>query len=675
MHRTYDNDYSYIKLNSIILFCLVWILSVPALSQDMDVRIANEYFLKGEKEKAYAMYQVLSKSPENIQQIHSNYLALMLDLGKFKEAEEYVDRVIRKVEDRTSYRVDLGLVYLRSGDLPKADKYFKNLVKSTLPDIYRTKSIADYLAAQNLPEYAIYTLQEVRKTMGNPNAFTLEMANLYRMQGKRDEMVEEYLHYITQSPANLNYVKNLLQLFLNKPEELDALERMLYDKAQQFPDSEVYMDLLVWVNLQQKNFYGAYIQARAYDKRFRKETSKTLEIAQIALNNKDYDNADKAFSYVIKEFVNTDNYLPARLGLIRAREAKIKRKFPVNTDSVRYLTREYQSFISRYPENGNSYEAVLNEALLHAYYLDEKDSAINKLTALAASPRVPAYLKARAKLELGDIYLLKEEPWEATLLYSQVEKNQHDAPLGYEAKLRNAKLSYYKGDFLLAEEHLDILKQATTREIANDAMELSMRIKENMTYDTAGTALKEYAYIEKLLVQNKIEPALTRLKVLESGSPLKLSKWDAFLANLWPAKDQGELTQAESAELESWIKIRDKVKGTAEDSVIVTAPATLNRGIMDDVYWLEAKLRIRRGEFQLANALLQNILNDFGDDVLADDAYFTQGDIYENYLHNNEKAMEIYRDFLDRFPGSVYAAEARKRYRVLRGDFQEKVVN
>jgi Flp pilus assembly protein TadD len=653
----------------------MWVITlVPAFGQDQDLRIANEYFLKGEKQKALALYQTLSKNPENIPALHSNYLSLLLELGKYKEAEDYVERVIRKVEDRPAYRVDLGIVYLKSGDISKADKYFKGLIKSTLPDVYRTKSVADYLAAQNLPDYAVYALQEVRKSMGNPTVFTLEMANLYRQQGKRDEMVEEYLHYITQSPGNLNYVKNLLQLFLNKPDELESLERMLTDKVQQSPDSEVYADLLIWVNLQQKNFYGAYIQARAYDKRFKKETSKTLEIAQIALNNRDYENADRAYSYVIKEFVNTDSYLPARLGLIRAREAKVKRKFPVNLDSVRYLTREYKSFIARYPDNANSYEAILNEALLHAYYLDEKDSAITKLMALAESPRVPAYLKAKSKLELGDIHILKQEPWEATLLYSQVEKNQRDAPLGYEAKLRNAKLSYYKGDFLLAQEHLDILKQATTREIANDAMDLSIRIKENTAYDTAGTALKEYAAIELLLVQNKTDEALKRLDAFK-GSPTKMSKWDAFLLNLWPSKNQSEMTPEEKKELEEWVATMRQRKDKSGDSVVVNYNKATVITIMDDVYWLEANLRMKRGEFDATLTLLAKILSEFGEDILADDAYFLEGDIYETQLHNKEKAMEIYRDFLDKFPGSVYSAEARKRFRTLRGDFQEKVVN
>jgi hypothetical protein len=641
------------------------------LAQDSEVRIANEYFLKGEKEKALAMYASLAKNVDNIPAIHNNYLSLLLDMSKYKDAEEYVERVIRKVDDRVAYRVDLGVVYLRSGDVQKADKYFRSLIKNSVQDVYRTKSISDFLAAHNLPEYAVLALQELRKAMNNQSVFTLEMANLYRMQGKRDEMVQEYLNYITQTPSNINYVKNLLQLFLSKPDELEALERMLYDKVQQAPDSEVFADLLIWVNLQQKNFYGAFIQARAFDKRFRKENAKSLEIAQIALNNKDYDTADKSFAFVIKEFQNTDNYLPARLGLIRAREAKVKRKFPVNRDSVRYLTREYQSFIARYSDNSNSYEAILNEALLHAYYLDEKDSAVVKLNGLAAQPRVPAYLRARAKLELGDIYLLKEEPWEATLLYSQVEKNQRDAPLGYEAKLRNARLSYYKGDFRLAQEHLDILKQATTREIANDAMELSMRIKENIVSDSNGTALRQYASIELLLLQNKTDKALSDLKSFGQRK-IRMSKRDAYVQKLWPtAADKKEAVEDFLREE----RIAMQRGETLKDSVTIDISPELYKPIQDDVYWLEANLRMKRGEFDQSLALLQKILVEYPDDILADDAFFMQGDLYENYLKDKEKAMEVYRNFLDKFPGSVYAAEARKRFRNLRGDFSTTVPN
>jgi tetratricopeptide (TPR) repeat protein len=645
----------------------------PAFGQDVqEIQIANEYNLKGQKDKALALYEQLAKKNENIPLIHTNYLNLLLDVGNYNKAEDYVERLIKR-DGKLNYKLDLGIIYVRSGDIAKADKYFKNLIKSQADDAYKLKTTSDYLASRNLTNYSIEALQQARATSGNSSLYTLELANLYRLSGQRDQMVEEYLNYVTQTPANISYVKNLMQILLTKPEELESLEKLLYDRVQKNQNSEVYVDLLIWVNLQQKNFYGAFIQSRAYDKRFKKDQSKTLEIAQIALNNKDFDNADKSFSFVIKEYANSVNELPARLGLIQTREAKVKNSFPVNRDSVKYLISEYQSFKNSYPEHPNTYEATLSQALLYAYYLDQKDSAVSELNRLIDNNKVTPTMKAKSKTELGDIYLLKEEPWEATLLYSQVEKTQRETPLGYEAKLRNAKLSYFKGDFLLAQEHLDILKQATSREIANDAMELSMRIKENTVYDTAGAALKEYAAIELLLAQNKNDLALQRLNNFRITKKVKMSKQEAIAKNLWSPEKQMSVEELKNLkeELEK-LKQGGKSNSIGIDSVWVDVETDqLQTNIKDDVYWLEANLRMKRGEFEQSIALLEKIQTEFGDDILADDAYFLEGEIYELHKKNKDKAMEIYREFLNKYPGSVYAAEARKRYRVLRGDFAE----
>ncbi|GIL22054.1 MAG: hypothetical protein BroJett042_05670 [Bacteroidota bacterium] len=677
MHRpnTYNLNFKYYII-LIEAFALCVLLYAPGFGQDMqEIQIANEYILKGEKEKAIALYEQLAKKNENVALIHNNYFNLLLDAGRFSQAEEYVEKVIKR-DGRLTYRLDLGILYTRSGDIGKADKYFRMLIKAQGDDAYKLKSVADYLAARNHVEYSILALQQARQAAGN-NLYTLELANLYRISGKRDEMVQEYLNYVTQTPANISYVKNLMQILLSKPEELEALERLLYEKVQQNQNSEVFADLLIWVNLQQKNFYGAFIQARAYDRRFKKEQSKTLEIAQIALNNSDFDNADKAYAFVIKEYAGTPSELPARLGQIQAHEAKVKKTYPVNRDSVNYLISQYQKFRSSYPNHPNSYEAHLSQALLYAYYLDQKDSAVTSLNTLIANARVSPNLKAKAKIELGDIYLLKEEPWEATLLYSQVEKSQRETPVAYEAKLRNAKLSYFKGEFLLAQEHLDILKQATSREIANDAIDLSMRIKENTVFDPEGSALKEFASIELLMAQNKNNQALERLQNFTVTRKVKMSREEAIRKNLWSPEKQ--LTQQQLEELKMELEKNKQNVGknmldelTGMDSVWVDELVSTDRlGIKDDVYWLEANLRMKRGEFELANQLLEKILTEFGDDILADDAFFLQGELQERYLKNTEKAMEIYREFLNKFPGSVFAAEARKRYRSLRGDFTE----
>ena len=284
--------------------------------------------------------------------------------------------------------------------------------------------------------------------------------------------------------------------------------------------------------------------------------------------------------------------------------------------------------------------------MLYANYLDEKDKAVELLNNLIENPRASLQIKSKTKLDLGDIYLLKGETWESSLLYSQVEKALKESPLGYEAKLKNAKLFYYRGNFRLAQEHLDILKEATTREIANDAMELSMRIKENIAFDSVGSALKAFASIELLLYQNKTADALKEISYLKEGrikvSTKGMSKEEAFLLNisLTPGSDS------------AWVSFS-------------------NHTILDDVYWLEANIRMKQGEFETSLGLLQKILTDYPEDILADDAFFLQGEIYERQLANKDKAMEIYREFLNKFPGSVYTAEARKRFRVLRGDFSD----
>lgn len=591
-----------------------------------DIQLANEYLLKGDKKKAVELYRDLSKNEANVPLIHNNYISLLLDLLAYDEAQSYLKKILRREPGNIQYKLDVGLVYVRSGDLNKADRYLKEIINEVKSNVQLSKMMSDYLAARSLIDYAVLALTESRQFLGNPYLFCLDLAMLYRIQGQQDKMVQEYLSYVTQSSANIQYVKNVMQALLTKPEELESLERLLYGKVQENPDVEVYSDLLIWVTMQQKNFYASFIQARAYDKRYKKEGEKSMEVAKVALDNEDYENASKIYRYVIREYAGTLNNLLARLGLIKTREARIKRSYPVNVDSVKILIQDYHKFIEQYPDNANALEATRSEALLFANFLDKKDSAIHILNKLIVNPRASLYLKSKAKLDLGDIYLIKGEPWESTLLYSQVEKTQKENPVGYEAKLKNAKLSYYKGDFRLAQEHLDILKQATTREIANDAMELSMRIKENIAFDSVGEALKQYATIELLLYQNKEREAFEKLKLLKEGQSMQ----------------QGAGGQA---------------------------MAFSNQNILDDVYWLEANMRMKQGEFTEAISLLEKILKEYPDDVLSDDAYFLQGEIYERQFKNKEKAMEVYREFLNKYPGSVYAAEARKRFRSLRGDF------
>jgi tetratricopeptide (TPR) repeat protein len=578
------------------------------------VQLANEYYGQGEFDKARALYEKLSTDMNNIPLIHNNYYYLLLDTQDFSAAENYIDRLLKRNPDNIYYYLDRAYLEVKRNNPQEAQKRFGEIIDQAKTKPHLVRIVSSYLLNKQLTDEAIRIFLEARKALGNPFEFSLEMANIYRLMNEQDKMVREYLNYVIQNPSNLKYVQNTLQNLLTEPEELESFERLLYDKIQDEPNNNVYSELLIWTHLQQKNFYGAFIQSRALDKRAQTQGSRTLNIGMIALDNDDYTSAIKIFSYLISEYPESYNYVLARMYLIRSYEKRVRNTYPVNEEEIRNLITDYNIFIKDLAENRNAFEAMRSKAMLHAFYLDEKDSAVTILQEIISEPRAGEELIAKSKLDLGDIYLLSGKPWESTLLFSQVEKSNKEERIGYEAKLKNAKLHYFKGDFKLAQEHLDILKQATTREIANDAMELSVLIKDNTVFDSTELAMQDYAKTELLLYQNKTAEALQLL---------------------------------------------DSMKTAYSDHPIV-----------DEILWLEATIERRQGNFEEALALLRDIEENYDQDILGDDAYFLIGEIYERDLKDYENAMTVYREFLTRYPGSVFVAEARKRFRQLRGDVE-----
>jgi tetratricopeptide (TPR) repeat protein len=600
----------------IILGCF---LSSISFGQNKSVQIANEYYRMGEIDKAKEQYEALARNNRNIPLIHQNYLNILLELDDFKEANKYIDKVLKWYPQNINYQIDKGLILIRQGKEGEADKYFFALIEEISIDRYQTRRAVQYMLRRRLSGYAILALETARAKANDPYLFAIDLANIYRLQNNKQKMVEEYLNFAIQNPRNLQYVKNTFQVLLTEPEDLESLERMLFSLVQTNPDNDVFGEMLIWVSLQQKNFYGAFIQARAMDKRMLMGGAKVLNVGIIALNNKDYTNAIKVFDYLVASYPQSNIAIQAQLYRINARERLVKISYPVDLDEVRKLITEYNQFINSFTVNNSTIRARLDKARLFAYYLDEKDSAINIIQDLIKTPRANQRLIAQAKLELADIYLLDNQPWESALLYAQVDKSMKETTLGYEAKLKNAKLAYYRGDFQLAQDYLDILKLATSREIANDALALSIFIQSNTALDTSTTALKKFADIELLLYQNKATEAL--------------------------------------AEIDSML-----IKYAGHE-------------LTDDLLYIKAEIKKRTGEFNETAALLRQIVDEYGVGLLGAKAYYNLGLLYENQIKDKEKALELYNDFLKRYPGSIYATDVRKRFRVLRGDanFAEEV--
>ena len=595
-------------------FIIITILcaGIHSQAQTDQAKLANEYFQQGQFDKARAMFEDLEKNRSVIPLIHANYFRLLLEEQDIKGAEKYLDRVIKSFPGNLNYQVDLAFLYHSVGDQDQLDKYLSSLKKQFQENQYQLSTIAQNLVSHQMYDNAIEFYNTARKLNGRQSAYALDMAALYRMKNDKPKMTEEYINYAEGNPANLAYVKNLFQNILTEPEDQEFLEETLISKIQKDPDNNLYSDLLIWLELQRKNYYAAFIQARALDRRNQQPGDQSMRIARIAYDNESWDDAIDIYSYVIDTYGDDYNYPQARRFLIKSKENQVKTAFPVDTLAIRNLAIEYGQLYDQIGPNYTTLEALKNKALLHAFYLDELDTASKILNFVIQNRRAPRALVSECKLDLGDIYILTGEPWESTLLYSQVEKDNKESPLGYEAKLRNARLNYFTGNFSLAKSHLDILKLATTREISNDAIALSLLITDNTAFDTTDLVMQEFANVELLIFQNKTQQAEAKLTKILEDNP--------------------------------------------------------GHSITDEVYWLQSKLELKAGNYQQAVDYLDKIIEAYNYDILSDDAFYKKATIIQDYLHDEESAMTQYQEFLKEHPGSMYAAEVRLRIRQLRGD-------
>ncbi len=584
------------------------------LAQSVSIDLAQQYYAQGETEKALDTYSKLAKRPANWQLIHNEYFTLLIQLNEFQKANKYIDRIIKNYPQNPNYKIDKGRLILAEKGEEKANKYYAAIRKEFSMDPYFSRRAAQYFLQSAQREQAVSLLLLARKKSGDKTLFALDLANIYRYMNKKQEMVEQYIIFANVNKGNLRYVKNSLQVTLTKPEDIENLESLLFQKIQQEPENPVYTELLIWANLQTKNFSSAFIQARALDRRMSKGGVPLMDIGKMALANKDYKTADKVFTYLVQTYSGSNISVQAELWQITNKEEEVKNTYPVNKEALLQLTKLYIKFINRHPQNPLAYKANLQLALMQGYYLNEKEKAIQSLQKLIENPRVNSQLKSEAKLTLADIYLLNEEPWESTLLYAQVDKTMKETPLGYTAKLKRAKLAYYQGEFELAQAILDILKLATSREISNDALDLSIFIKENTLFDSTHAALKTYASIELLLYQHKNSQVLSSIDTV---------------INFFKGQ-------------------------SLEDNFIMLKATELKKS----------------GNFEEAAISYGQIVKNFPVSVLADKALFLQADTYQHYLHQPDKAQQLYVRLLKEYPGSVYVAESRKQFRILRGDFE-----
>lgn len=602
---------------SFVLFIALLVCSLPGIAQES--RLADQYYLDGEYEKASELYEKLYQTSNRSDYYFTKYIECLLALEEYDRCEKIVkDQIVSNPSHMPLY-VTLGNVLERQNKYDEAEDVFRSAIANLPADLGQVTRLANAFLTLAKYDEAIETFEKGQMLVDRPGLFSENLADLYRRKGDSEKMIENYLHSLHMNPQRLVAIQTTLQRYLAKDDYL-TLQTQLYTMAQEYPDADYFPEMLAWVSIQQKDFSAALRQLKALDQRLNENGQRVIRLADMAANARDYDVAIEGYEYVVStKEQGSPIYLRAKEASLGTQQERLVTNYDYTMEELRELEREYEAFLDAQGKNKNTASLIVHLARFEAFFVNDLDKAIALLEEVIAMPGVPTNIYSQAKLDLADFQLMKGEIWEATLLYSQVDKALKEDPLGEQARFRNARLAYFNGDFEWAQAQFDILKASTSKMISNDAIDMSVFIMDNLGLDSTAHPLSMYAGAELLIFQNKFQEALDQM---------------AVLSNLYP-----------------------------------------EHGLQDDILYLNARILMKQRQYVDAAAIYEEIYTTYPEGIRADNALFALADLNEYQLGNTDKAQELYEKIFVEYSGSTFSIEARKRYRILRGDFEDETLN
>ncbi len=607
------------KKAQIVLACLFLFFAAAPLAADAqnidtdDLVLAGKYYQAGEFEKAGDLYLKIYEATR--QSVYFNiFMNCMVEQKDFDRAEKEIKKILRSSQSQPELYVQYGYILKLQNRLDEADKNFRK----ALDEVETNKSAYIVLAGEFLNrsefEYAEKVYVQGQQKMPNED-FHYELASTYMYLRNYDRMLDEYMEVLRFDEKNLTNVQNniLSSLTLDIDGSLNDLFRTkILKQIQSEPNKIVYTRLLIWFFIQEKQFANALRQQIALDKRTGKDDEFVLNLAYIAGSNKEYDEALKAYEYLLSKGKEVPVYTKA----VKARMELYYQRFldfgKPSLDEAKKLDMLFVECFSFLGYTVESYSLLIDYAHLLAFYLNRIDQALELLNNGLKIQGLNPLQHSEIKMEIADMQVYKGDEWDAVLEYSQVIEYNKTNSLGDEAKLKKARLSYYLGDFKWAQAQLDVIKASTSKLTSNDAFELSMMIGNNLNLDTTDVPMQMFARADLYLFRN-----------------------------------------------------RDSLALQVFDSIYAEYPT---HSLHDEILFRKAAILQKHGDYELAAENLKTIVEKNSYDLLADDALFALAEIYQLHLNRKEEARELYQQMLIKYPGSVYVSESRNRFRYLRGD-------
>ncbi len=592
-----------------ILLSLFVILAAVVNGQES--KLAQQYFQTGEYEKASTLYEKLYKGTKQNDYYFNRYIESLIYLEEYDNAEAIIRKMLKEKPDAVQYYVTLGNLYERQFRPEDAEVEYRRAIDNLGSNISNVSRLGSSFIRLTKYDLAIETYERGALLVDRPEMYAYNLADLYRRKGNVPRMLHYYLNTANQQPNRITQLKTTFQKSLSDDDHTE-LQKQLYTRMQEDAENIHYPELLEWSFLQRKQYRKAFTQARALDRKYQENGVRVFNLGTIAKNDKDFNTAIEAFEYVIEtKGVNSPYYIDSKKDLLDSKRRKITQSINYTKEDLTSLEIEYETFLDEFGRNRQTGLVMYEYAEMEALYINNIPKAMSILDNLVTIPGLQKYVKANAKIALGDYHLIGGSIWEATLLYSQVDKDFKEEFIGEKARFRNAQLSYYNGDFEWAQAQFDILKASTSKLISNDAIDMSVFIMDNLGLDTTTIAMEMYAASALLIYQHKYDEAIVKLDSIEMLFP--------------------------------------------------------EHSLADDILYSRARIHYQKREYNLAEVNYQKIIDNFQEEIRCDNAINELAGLYEDQ-GELVKAKDLYEKLFLDHPDSTLAVDARKRFRVLRGD-------
>ena len=585
------------------ILSLLLFFSIAILAQNE--QLAQNYFDRGDFEKALISYEELEKSQPNNIYYFQRLIECYQQLSQLDKAEKGILAKLDRFK-QPNLIVELGYNYQLKKDIPNSKKYYDEALSKIKENVGNVYVIAPIFEKKVLLDYAIkaYEMAIVQEPKMN---FNYQMAVIYGQLGKTDLMIEKFLTEAFTNPQSSIIIQNQLSRFMTEEGEESfnlALKKALLLRAQK--DQNVFWnEYLSWFFVQQKEYGKAFVQEKAIFKRNSESLSNIVNLAQLSIEENENETATEILNFVLENTQDIDLKIQAHTSLLEMKiEKAVEKDFP-------NLNAELELRIKEFGVSPYSLSLQILQAHFVAFNFKNPEQAKSILKTALELP-LNNYQLADVKMELADILLFEEKFNQALIYYSQIEEDLKNDQVGHEASLKAGKTSYFKTDFDWALSQFKVLKSASTQLIANDALELFLLINDNTVADSTRVALKKFARGDYLLYQNKTQEAMNQ-----------------------------------------FLSILNENKGDEIESI------TLFR---------LGKIYEKQGDFAAALSKYQNIIDKHSDGIYIDEALFFSAEIYAKQLNETDKAKALYEKILFGHEDSIYFIDSRKKYRQLRGD-------